>query len=186
MFVNCPTEFQAADIFTKYITDKVIWNRNLMLIGHFKPGYLKSLGAIGACPGVRIDLNPDSTGNDLVCAAADLPYTEFLNDRFIRNVIETNVLPEHKCHFASHGPTDRTITEFCCGPNSRLGRRYKCSEGCRVIRITEGLDANSTREIHRCQRCYRQSGIVVWINSVHWWLPIQSHQWSNRAGTCQH
>jgi hypothetical protein len=33
--------------------------------------------------------------------------------------------------------------EFCCGPNSRIGLRTKHSEGCRVIRITEDLDANS-------------------------------------------
>ena len=62
---------------------------------------------------------------------------------FIRDIIEADVLPEHQCYFAGNGPFDRTITEFCCGPNSRIGRNYKCSEGCRVIRITEGLDANS-------------------------------------------
>ncbi len=86
---------------------------------------------------------PDPTGDDLVCAAADLPYAEFIDDKFIRSIIDTNMLPEHRCYFTSNGPTNRTITEFCCGLNSRIGRKYKCSEGCRVIRITEGLDANS-------------------------------------------
>ena len=57
----------------------------------------------------------------------------------------TNILPEHKCMISSNGPVDRTIVEFCCGRNSRLGRPYWCSKGCRVICITEELDANSVQ-----------------------------------------
>ena len=114
-----------------------------MLTGHFRPGYLKTLGAIEACPSARVQNNPAPTGEELVCAVADLPFAEFIDDKFVRQIIETNILPEHRCHFTANGRTDRTITEFCCGTNSRLGRRYRCSEGCRVIRITQGLDANS-------------------------------------------
>ena len=34
-FVDCPTIFQAADIMTKANVDKVVWDRNLKLIGIF-------------------------------------------------------------------------------------------------------------------------------------------------------
>ena len=146
MFVNCPTEYQAADIFTKYIIDKIVWNRNLMLIGHFRPGYLKSLGATNACPVIKLDLSlVESNDGSFHCAVADLPDASELNDKFINAVRNTNVLPEHQCLISSNGPVDRTLVEFCCGPNSRLGRSYECSKGCRVIRITEELNANSVQ-----------------------------------------
>ena len=42
------------------------------------------------------------------------------------------------------GTPDRVIVEFCCGSNSRIGHRTRHSEGCRVIRVTEELDATSS------------------------------------------
>ena len=38
---------------------------------------------------------------------------------------------------------DRVIIEFCCSLRSKIGMRNRSSEGCRVIRITEELDAQS-------------------------------------------
>ncbi len=94
------------------------------------------------------DLDPslvDPNDGSIHCAVADLPDASGIDDKFIHAIRSTNILPQHQCLISSNGPTDRTIVEFCCGPNSRLGRPYECSKGCRVIRITEDIDANSVQ-----------------------------------------
>lgn len=52
-FINCPTEFQAADILTKRCTDAKLWRRELMLMGIFEKGQLYKLGALYVCPAIR-------------------------------------------------------------------------------------------------------------------------------------
>ena len=44
----------------------------------------------------------------------------------------------------SKGETvDRVLIEFCCGQDSNLGKPSKASQGCKVIRVHERIDANS-------------------------------------------
>ena len=44
----------------------------------------------------------------------------------------------------SKGETvDRVMIEFCCGQDSNLGKPSKASQGCKVIRVHERIDANS-------------------------------------------
>jgi hypothetical protein len=38
---------------------------------------------------------------------------------------------------------NRTIIEFCCGPDSKLGQERAASKGCNVIRVTETEDATT-------------------------------------------
>ena len=44
----------------------------------------------------------------------------------------------------SKGETvDRVMIEFCCGQDSNLGKPSRASQGCKVIRVHERIDANS-------------------------------------------
>ena len=158
-FVNCPTEFQAADIFTKHCIDKATWQRNLMLIGHFTPGYLTSLGNIVAC----VAHLGDDSNEVILCAVADLPTTDSTIDKFIADVKGTSILDEHRCYVSLDDDRhyDRTIVEYCCGSNSRLGKRYAASKGCRVIRITQGLNATSIEgKFLASKGCVSKSGLL--------------------------
>ena len=40
-------------------------------------------------------------------------------------------------------PCDRVLIEFCCGPESELGKHTKVSKGCDVIRLTEENDVTT-------------------------------------------
>jgi hypothetical protein len=53
-FIDCPSEYQAADIFTKFFTDGKVWTRNLRLIGIFGKKVLTNQGAKDACPATNI------------------------------------------------------------------------------------------------------------------------------------
>jgi len=48
-FVDCPSEYQAGDIFTKHCIDSVVWSRNLMLIAHFTRDQLIRAGSLKVC-----------------------------------------------------------------------------------------------------------------------------------------
>jgi hypothetical protein len=54
-FIDCPSEYQAADIFTKFFTDGKVWTRNLRLIGIFGKKVLMNQGAEDACPVTTIN-----------------------------------------------------------------------------------------------------------------------------------
>jgi hypothetical protein len=57
VFVECPSEFQGGDIFTKHCIDAIVWSRNLMLIAHFTRDQLIRAGSHDVCP-VQIDNGP--------------------------------------------------------------------------------------------------------------------------------
>ena len=66
-------------------------------------------------------------------------------DGFMKRLRATNIPARLLCHVSCDegGVYNRTIIEYCTSEESRIGRRTKWSQGCRVIRITESLNANS-------------------------------------------
>ena len=72
-FVECPTEYQAGDIFTKHCTDSIIWSRNLMLIAHFTRAQLMKSGSINVCsaPVSAVSPAPSDQGGTLCAPASD-------------------------------------------------------------------------------------------------------------------
>ena len=66
-------------------------------------------------------------------------------NRLIRNLKSTRI-PVGMRSFISEDkdqPSDRVIVEYCCSLESRIGMRNRHSAGCKVMRITEELDASS-------------------------------------------
>ena len=202
-FTECPSAYQASDIFTKHCVDAKYWNRNLMLIGMFKAGTIVDNGPIGvkathaaaeyiaknsknqdlkeiaaaAAERIASTMNEDGYGN------ASVEYEQSTGDegnpggtladtpRGNEKEQETNAAPASedcklnklisslrrsrvpirlKKHYSDNGETnpDRVIVEFCCGEESRLGDLTRYSKGCRIIRITEELDATSDDGIY--------------------------------------
>ena len=55
-------------------------------------------------------------------------------------------IPKELRHFIQCDPDggyDRTLIEFCCGASSLIRQRRPWTHGCRIVRITEELDARS-------------------------------------------
>ncbi len=180
-FIECPSAYQAGDIFTKHCCDSAYWNRNLMLIGHFRKGQIIKAGATNACPANKVE-NPNEDLEILKLAVISdngrlRPPDRDHITRVTYDLGETKNVEGECCAVANKSdedercavrrligkiknariplmfkdlivePTgvrpDRAIIEFCCGPNSVIGQRTSASKGCRVYRITEGIDANS-------------------------------------------
>ena len=207
-FIECPSLYQAGDIFTKHCVDSKYWKRNLMLIGHFCKGQLMRAGALSVAPAdpkhdktkkeehdeshsshrERDDMdmialavtseikekNPNfsfSIVRDLKVAyqsgvvkrvfdcedhdhgaveATTVDATPGIEspcvlNRLIKNLKSTRIPVGLKNYISEDKdcPADRVIVEYCCSLDSRIGMRNRHSAGCRVIRITEDLDANS-------------------------------------------
>jgi hypothetical protein len=62
------------------------------------------------------------------------------------------------------GGYDRTLIEFCCGDDSLLGRRRPWSYGCRIVRVTEELDARSMASFTLLSRVTQCKPCLWWIS----------------------
>ena len=61
---------------------------------------------------------------------------------------------------------NRLLIELCCGPDSKLGSKPRCSDGCFVDRVTIREDFTTKRGLRFVRRGLRQhygSNILIWI-----------------------
>ena len=118
---NVDTELQKADIFTKPFNDPVKWKTRIVEIGIWYPN--SSSVEHKASPKPK----PNKTGTSKINTSND-------NKPSIP-VAAASTHAEDKLPY-------RTIIEFCCGKDSKLGQKgkYAQSRGCRVVRVTEQHD----------------------------------------------
>ena len=112
-FVACPSDYQGADILTKACVDKIVWSKNLHMLGMFKQGFMQSYlshptqpvhvpPAAPALPpirGVRIESDHDSKFNAFIndaiitaCRASIDEVRASENDS-LTIVVDSSVLP---------------------------------------------------------------------------------------------
>ena len=118
--LNCDTELQKADVFTKPFYESSKWETRLVEIGIWTPGN----------DSLRHKATPKARPKK---AAKEDPPPEKVG------VPATNGLKH------SQKSCNRTIIEFCCGSESKLGQvnRIREAQGCTVIRITEEHDVTT-------------------------------------------
>ena len=131
--LNCDTELQRADIFTKPFTDANKWNTRLVEIGIWYP---------------------DVSSAEFVAVAKIKPNKNASAQASQANAVALPSVANHPaCPIATHDASDliqknqRLIIEFCCGPDSKLGQTSKIKEAsnCRVIRVTEEHDVTTDK-----------------------------------------
>jgi hypothetical protein len=124
-FIDCPSEYQAADIFTKFFTDGKVWTRNLRLIGIFGKKVLISQGAKDACPAAAIIT--------AVCRAA----------LFIKRIRERMIPVRMTCDSAGHQGRNcnQVVFDFCSKEGNRISIQANANNDCKVIRITADDEA---------------------------------------------
>ena len=59
---------------------------------------------------------------------------------------------------------NRTLVEFCCGPNSVLGTPSKASTGCSVIRLTEDDDVTTKSGLDKAKKAVKQKPVLLWAS----------------------
>ena len=107
-FVECPSEYQAADILTKHCVDAKVWKRNLMLIGHFMKGQLTVSGALTVCV-AHVGKLPDGQGGStpiadspagtyVVALAATSDDSISCYNDFVEAVRTTPIYKDLKCY----------------------------------------------------------------------------------------
>lgn len=76
LFIDCPSEYQGGDIFTKHCIDAVTWSRNLMLIAHFTRAQLVRAGSRTVCPAPCVPTDPvsDQGGTPATTACCRLGF----------------------------------------------------------------------------------------------------------------
>ena len=62
------------------------------------------------------------------------------------------------------GPPDRTIVEFCCGHNSRIGQPRNKKPGCRVVRLTVDDDLRKRSGMETALKAVREHhNVLLWV-----------------------
>jgi hypothetical protein len=56
----------------------------------------------------------------------------------------------------------RTIIEFCCGPDSLIGRTTPHSLGCHVVRLTQEEDVTSNRGLVTAMEAVDGPNVLLW------------------------
>jgi hypothetical protein len=124
-FIDCPSEYQAADIFTKFFTDGKVWTRNLRLIGIFGKKVLINQGAKDACPATTVVTT--------VCRAA----------LFIKRIRERLIPVKMTCISAGlqGGNCNQVVFDFCNKEGNKVNVQANAISDCKVIRITVNDEA---------------------------------------------
>jgi hypothetical protein len=121
---------QKADVFTKPFTDANKWNTRLVEIGIWYPGTSsKEFEAVA-----KSKPNKEKTANSSQANASAVPAIQDVSQK------EDRLKHSNKSMI-----NKRTIIEFCCGKDSKLGQtnRIRAARGCNVIRITEEHDVTT-------------------------------------------
>ena len=139
--VNCDTEEQSADIFTKAFGNKDKWQHAIGLIGFggFRPLSTDRVpkpakgGNLVQPSSTTIHLDPqqqlqkrDPNHSRRCACAACLDFRAALSAT--------------KPPVDEWAGIDRVIIEYCCYENSLMGQKIRESRGCKVIRVTEDHD----------------------------------------------
>ena len=112
----CDTNLQKADVFTKGFTEPNQWKTKLVEIGVWEPG--KPSSVFKATPKVRpkkLDASEKGADPKEIKTNADKKSSKAMPSQ----VENKTALP------ARVESPKRTIIEFCCGPNSKIGQSRK-------------------------------------------------------------
>lgn len=156
LFIECPSEFQAGDLMTKYFTDAKVWERNLHLVGHlddnvFIHAFKKDAGA-AIQPIIQADphehMNTSESESSEPAAAAT---TLHIPSRFSRNV--------HDVHKPVY-----TLVEFCAFLDSLLSSTRNHKGKCRCIIIDEDIDGRSHKTVDLLRFVFNHVGkrVALW------------------------
>ena len=131
--LNCDTELQKADIFTKPFNEANKWNTRLVEIGIWYPDV--SSAEFVAVAKVKPNKNTSAQASPVNASALPSIAKRSVEPNVVRNV--PFEIPKNK----------RLIIKFCCGPDSKLGQTSKIKEAsdCVVIRITEEHDVTTEK-----------------------------------------
>ena len=155
-FIECPSEYQAGDIFTKHFTDSKVWERNLALIGHFKDSVFGKAFHKAGCAGMpitEIPVNPDGK---------DIPVPTDTSDPYESDAVPAATakrIPPRCYPFIVETKTHGyTMIEYCCFEDSLFGNPRFHKQLCRMIKITETIDARSHKALELMRLVCKQDG----------------------------
>ena len=148
----CPTDYMCADIFTKTFSNKQKWDQVTRLIAHVDPQLFwlndKNRRTPDLLPPQKVDpIGQKPTGGD-----------SSVGNKGTRNALpsQMNVEVERR----ENSP--RTIVEFCCGPDSLIGRATPYSKGCRIIRLTQEEDVTSEKGLAIALDAVDNPDVLLW------------------------
>ena len=77
---------------------------------------------------------------------------------------ESNKKNNKTARAAEHKVMDnsRTLIEFCCGPESLLGKVTKQSKGCNVVRLTQEIDVTSDHGVELAMNSIDGPYTLLW------------------------
>ena len=162
VFVECPTEYQAGDIMTKHFTDSKVWDRNLSLIGHFRDHVFHKAFAKAGCAGALV------TNDDMPIGGLHMPVPTDTSDTYDSDIAPAavaKVMPPRFYPYVVESKTQGyTMIEYCCFEDSLLGDPRFHKGLCRIIKITEELDARSPKAIELMRLVCKQDGkrVILW------------------------
>ena len=130
-FVDCPTVFQAADIMTKANVDKIVWDRNLKLIGIFAE---KDLGFEYKVP--KQDSDPPVAVNHhrRALAGGASPLFDSVPNHNIKDSVPLVVFNNHRDLYPDKGVESTVIETYLF--KHYVSYRGAASSGCRMLRTS--------------------------------------------------
>jgi hypothetical protein len=148
-FIECPSEYQAGDLMTKYFNDQKVWYRNLCLVGHledhvFAKAFNKQHKPSAAAPA-------EITNRPVVSNSKDLAVTSHIPARFSKYVRDADT------HIY-------TMIEYCAFLDSLLSDRKYHLGLCRTVCINDEIDGRSHKSADLCSNINRQdrNKVVLW------------------------
>ena len=116
-----------ADVFTKHFLNIAKWEYAITLIGHVDPAKLWSRGE-------KVQKGSKNEGESSWKEKSVSDSTTKIK----KSDTKTALTAERSAMKGS-----RTLIEFCCSPDSLLGKTTRHSKGCNIVRLTQDVDVTS-------------------------------------------